>query len=151
MTQPTHLPRGTTLAAALAALLTAATVASPGHAQDAAYKGAERDFQSFCASCHGWGGAGGGPVADVLSVEPPNLTLIAHRNGGTFPEDKVYKTIDGLGMPRAHGTKQMPVWGVWFAYEAIAHSLHTGDKTPPPEKIDKRIRGLVAFLKSIQE
>lgn len=124
---------------------------SLSQAAEDTHKTAAQDFQSFCATCHGWGGAGGGPVADVLSVEPPNLTLIAHRNGGVFPAEKVYKTIDGLEMPRAHGTKQMPVWGVWFAYEAIADSLHTGDRTPPPEKIDKRIKGLVAFLKSIQE
>ena len=123
----------------------------PSHASDDLEKTGAKDFQAFCATCHGWGGAGAGPVADVLSVEPPNLTLIADRNGGVFPTEKVYKQIDGLEMPRAHGTKQMPVWGVWFAYEAIADSLHTGDKTPPPEKIDKRIRGLVAFLASIQE
>ncbi len=151
MNQPTRSRTGISIAAALAVLFAAAALTSPAHAQDETYKSAQRDFQSFCATCHGWGGAGGGPVAEVLSVEPPNLTLIAHRNGGTFPDEKVYKTIDGLGMPRAHGTKQMPVWGVWFAYEAIADSLHTGDKTPPPEKIDKRIRGLVAFLESIQE
>ncbi|MCP5080660.1 MAG: c-type cytochrome [Alphaproteobacteria bacterium] len=151
MNRPTNSRTGTSIAAALAVFLAGVTMSSPSSAQDEAHKSAERDFQSFCASCHGWGGAGGGPVADVLSVEPPNLTLIAHRNGGTFPAKKVYKTIDGLEMPRAHGNKQMPVWGVWFAYEAIADSLHTGDKTPPPEKIDKRIRGLVAFLKSVQE
>ncbi len=126
-------------------------VFSPAQSEDDLQKLGAQDFQMFCATCHGWGGAGGGPVADVLSVEPPNLTLIAHRNGGTFPNEKVYKVIDGVEMPRAHGTKQMPVWGVWFAYEAIADSLHTGDKTPPPEKIDKRIKGLVAFLESIQE
>ena len=151
MIRPFNRRTATSTAALFALILTAVTVSSPSHAQDEAHKSAERDFQTFCASCHGWGGAGGGPVAEVLSVEPPNLTLIANRNGGTFPEEQVYKTIDGLEMPRAHGTKQMPVWGVWFAYEAIADSLDTGDKTPPPEKIDKRIRGLVAFLKSIQE
>ena len=131
--------------------LAACTLPPLPAAADDTHKIAAQDFKSFCATCHGWGGAGGGPVADVLTVEPPNLTLIAHRNGGTFPDEKVYKTIEGLEMPRAHGTKQMPVWGVWFAYEAIADSLHTGDRTPPPEKIDKRIRGLVAYLKSIQE
>lgn len=149
MTQP--MISRNRMAAVFAGLLAAAAMATPSHGQDDPLKDGERDFQSFCASCHGWGGAGEGPVAEVLSVEPPNLTLIANRNGGKFPADKVYKIIDGLEMPRAHGTKQMPVWGVWFAYEAIADSLNTGDKTPPPEKIDKRIRGLVAFLESIQE
>ncbi len=142
--------RASGIAAVSALMLTAGALSSRAVADDT-HKEAQKDFQSFCASCHGWGGAGGGPVADVLKVEPPNLRLIANRNGGTFPADKVYSTIEGLEMPRAHGTKQMPVWGLWFAYEAIADSLHTGDKTPPPEKIDKRIRGLVAYLESIQE
>lgn len=151
MTQLMKSRTRTTIAALCTSVLAAVALTPSAHAQDDLVKTGERDFQTFCATCHGWGGAGGGPVAEVLSVEPPNLTLIANRNGGTFPADKIYKSIEGLEMPRAHGTKQMPVWGVWFAYEAIADSLNTGDKTPPPEKIDKRIRGLVAFLKSIQE
>ena len=42
---------------------------SLSQAADDTHKTAAQDFQSFCATCHGWGGAGGGPVADVLSVE----------------------------------------------------------------------------------
>ena len=86
----------------------------------------------------------------MLKVRPPDLTLIAQRNGGTFPADAVYKSIEGLDMPQAHGTKQMPVWGIWYTYEALADSLHTGDTTPSEEKIAKRIRGIVAYLESIQ-
>ncbi len=121
-------------------------------AAEDALKIAAQDFQSSCASCHGWGGAGDGPVADVLTIKPPDLTRIAQRNGGSFAADEVYKSIEGLDMPRAHGTKQMPVWGRWFSHEAIADSLYTGDSsTPPLEKVAKRIRGLVAYLKSIQQ
>lgn len=115
------------------------------------HKVAEQDFRANCASCHGWGGAGDGPTADVLKVRPPDLTRIAHRNGGTFPAEAVYTAIEGTEMPKAHGTRQMPVWGLWFIYEAIADSLHTGDTKPPVEKVEKRIRAMIAYLESIQD
>ena len=109
----------------------------------------EMDYRTYCAPCHGMTGIGDGPVASELNNAPADLTKLTGGNQLSF--DEVKMIVDGRDMPRAHGTSEMPVWGVWFAYEAIADSLHTGDKTPPPEKIDKRIKGLVAFLKSIQE
>ncbi len=124
------------------------TVAVAG---EEAHKVAVQDFRSHCASCHGWGGAGNGPVADVLKVRPPDLTRIAHRNGGTFPAYVIYKSIEGTSMPLAHGTTQMPVWGLWFTYQEVADSLLTGDTKPVDEKVAKRINGIVAYLESIQE
>lgn len=139
-------------AAGIAAILSI-LCAMPLSAQSPAseQKTAEQDFRANCASCHGWSGAGDGPVADVLTVRPPDLTRIAERNGGTFPADAVYKMIDGTDMPKAHGTKQMPVWGLWFVYEAIADSLQTGDTKPPVEKVEERIKAMVAYLESIQQ
>lgn len=112
---------------------------------------AVRDFQTYCASCHGVTGEGDGPVAPELKVSPPDLTRIADRNGGTFPGEEVYKKVFGLDMPAAHGTREMPVWGFWFSTEEIAESLNTGDETPPLDRVDKRIRGIAAYLESIQK
>lgn len=120
-------------------------------AADDAHKAAMQDFQANCSPCHGWGGAGDGPVASVLKVAPPDLTKIAQRNGGKFPTHAVLKMIDGTGMPQAHGTKQMPVWGGWFTFEAMAEALDTGDKSPVMEKVDARLHALVAYLESIQQ
>ena len=54
-------------------------------------------------------------------------------------------------MPKAHGTRRMPVWGAWFSAEAVADSVYSGEKRPPPEEITRRIRRLVTYLETLQE
>ena len=139
---------GSAASAVIAAVL---AISTPAAAEEDASGDAERDFRAYCASCHGWNGDGNGPVADVLKVRPPDLTRIAARNGGTFPVDAVAQVIDGAGMPMAHGTTQMPVWGLWFTYQEVAETLHTGDKKPVAERVAERISGLVAYLQTIQQ
>jgi hypothetical protein len=41
----------------------------------------------------------------------PDLTLLARRHGGTFPEDEVRKIIDGRTTLPPHGSREMSVWG----------------------------------------
>ena len=60
-------------------------------AQDAA-EGAVIYMQR-CATCHGAGGQGDGPMAPALVVQPVDLTALAARNGGTFPVVRVVKRI----------------------------------------------------------
>ena len=150
-----HLPSflRLTLPGCFLLAMIAVTVAMPAFAEAATdeHELAAQDFRSNCAACHGETGIGDGPVAGVLIVRPPDLTLMAQRNGGTFPTEAVYKRIYGLDMPQSHGTREMPVWGLWFSSDAIAESLHTGDTTLPPEKVEKRIRALVGYLESIQQ
>jgi len=67
-----------------------------------------------CASCHGVDGRGGGPVAAVLAVPPPDLTTIAARGDGTFPRAYVIAVIAGEREVPAHGTREMPVWSQRF-------------------------------------
>ena len=38
---------------------------------------------------------GGGPLTQLLTVKPTDLTRLAERNNGRFPTDKVVETIDG--------------------------------------------------------
>src|SRR5688572_28600683 len=73
-------------------------------------------FELYCASCHGRDGRGGGPVAPALKTPPPDLTLSARRNGGTFPRVRVESFVTGDLTPTtpAHGSKGMPVWGPIF-------------------------------------
>jgi hypothetical protein len=77
-------------------------------------------------------------MASVLSKRPADLTLIARRNGGTFPADIVAKAIDGRSPVKGHGGGEMPVWGDAFSKSA--------DPTPVAEKIAR----LVTYLESIQ-
>ena len=68
-------------------------------------------FNQHCAVCHGKDAKGAGPAADALKKSPADLTQIARRNNGTFPELKVEEVIEGLALMPAHGTREMPMWG----------------------------------------
>lgn len=71
-------------------------------------------YMAYCASCHGPKGLGDGPVATDLKVPVPDLTQLAKRNQGVFPDVRVAQIIQGEGGARAHGGVDMPVWGPVF-------------------------------------
>src|SRR5205085_2315129 len=89
------------------------SAAAPTAAAPAARDGAAL-FKTYCAACHGEAATGAGPAAIAMKVAPPNLTKIAARNGGKFPDERVRQIVLGKG-PAAHGERNMPVWGDVFA------------------------------------
>ncbi len=98
-------------------------------------------FMRYCAACHGREGRGDGPVAPGLVKKPVDLTALAAKNSGTFPFDKVAKSIDGRETGRAHGTPDMPVWGEVFGKT-------TGTESPTVEGAVKRITNYVWSIQS---
>jgi mono/diheme cytochrome c family protein len=74
-------------------------------------------YQRYCASCHGLDGKGNGPVATTMKAHPTDLTTLARRAGGRFDERDVIAIIDGRRDVTAHGSRDMPVWGVIFDQE----------------------------------
>jgi mono/diheme cytochrome c family protein len=92
-------------------------------AQNLSSYGGPALYVHYCASCHGAGGQGDGPVAPALKVKVPDLTRIAHRHGDTFPIGDLRVTIDGREVLPAHGTRTMPVWGQQFDERAISRLL----------------------------
>ena len=104
-------------------------------------------FLRYCAACHGPEAKGDGVVATYLQPKPPDLTLMASRNGGAFPMDRVVKTIDGREMLRAHGEPVMPVWG-----QILSEEL--GSKGKPRPAIERRVQGTIFtiadYLRTIQ-
>jgi nucleotide-binding universal stress UspA family protein/mono/diheme cytochrome c family protein len=98
-------------------------------------------YRTYCASCHGVAARGDGPLASAMARRPADLTEIAKRNGGLFPTELVFRTIDGKKPVRGHGGPDMPVWG-----DAFARSRRGGD----PEQVKQLIESLVAYLESIQ-
>ena len=52
-------------------------------------------YDAYCASCHGQGGKGNGPAAPALKVAPTDMTQLAAKNGGIFPENHVAEVIKG--------------------------------------------------------
>jgi len=71
-------------------------------------------YRTYCASCHGVDGKGAGPAASALKKAVPDLTQIAKRNKGKFPDFRVTHIIDGYEVEAAHGSRDMPVWGDYF-------------------------------------
>jgi len=110
----------------------------------------EQDFQFHCAACHGADGKGDGPVARALKIEPPDLTRIAERNGGVFPEAVIFGTISGLDMPVSHGTREMPIWGDLFIGETIPGLPSIADAQEATAEVTDRIRRLVKYIEAIQ-
>ena len=88
-------------------------------------------------------GRGDGPVAALMNVSVPDLTRIAVRRGGSFPEEEIARIIDGLSPLAAHGTRNMPVWGYEF-YDPRLEDRKA--ETQVTERVDR----LVAHLASIQ-
>jgi mono/diheme cytochrome c family protein len=80
-------------------------------AQDQDHDLGKVEYQSKCASCHGSDAKGDGPIADQLKTPPADLTQLAKKNGGVFPLSAVYEKIDGRQEVKAHGRRDMPVWG----------------------------------------
>lgn len=84
---------------------------------------AERDsgkqmYLKYCGSCHGREGKGNGTVSRTMKVKVADLTVLAKKNKGVYPLDDVMATIDGRRFVRAHGDRDMPVWGEVFQSEA---------------------------------
>jgi len=71
-------------------------------------------YLQYCSSCHGRTGMGDGPVSEDLKAKIPDLTILAQKNRGIYPLDDVMATIDGRRLVRAHGDREMPVWGEIF-------------------------------------
>jgi mono/diheme cytochrome c family protein len=100
-------------------------------------------YLRHCAACHGELGTGDGPVAASLQPPPTDLTAIARRAGGRFDERRVMQVIDGRALVAAHGTRNMPVWGVVFE-EELEGEPYSGYTSL------LRSRSLTDYLRSIQ-
>ena len=100
------------------------------------------DYRTYCASCHGVDARGDGPLAENLRFVPPDLTLLARRNGGDYPADLAARIVDGREPIEGHGGPDMPVWGDAFK------NPETGFDD---EMVRRKIQSVVDFLKTLQQ
>ncbi|HXA84251.1 MAG TPA: c-type cytochrome [Candidatus Dormibacteraeota bacterium] len=97
-------------------------------------------YRAHCASCHGSEGKSDGPVAAAITAKMPDLSTIAHRNGGIFPTSRVRKIIVGDEVILGHGSREMPIWGPIF------HQVEA-DR----DYGEVRLQNITDYLKSIQK
>lgn len=99
-------------------------------------------YQIHCQGCHGKSGRGDGPMAEALETAPSDLTRLSRENDSKFPYDEVFEVIDGREEVRAHGTREMPVWGITFQDPERDSNQE--------EEVRARIRDLVLYLQTLQ-
>jgi len=98
-------------------------------------------YMDRCSACHGEDGKGNGPAVGALRNAPGDLTLLAARNGGTFPEERVKNIVGGWANLTVHGSREMPIWGTLFFA-----------KSPADQQVAaERFKSLVSYLQSIQQ
>ncbi len=112
----------------------------------------QREFNSSCSACHGVEADGKGPMAGLMTMEVPDLTMLAKNNGGVFPMERVYSIIDGRADVASHGTRDMPIWGARYKRMMA--------EQPANEMLDDqtfgamaraRILAIVDYLYSVQQ
>ncbi|HTQ86297.1 MAG TPA: c-type cytochrome [Candidatus Solibacter sp.] len=97
-------------------------------------------YHAYCAVCHGKEGKGNGPAAPQLKQQPADLTTLAKRHDGKFPDEYVASVLRfGIKSP-THGTSDMPTWGPLFS------AVSNRDK----DQVQIRIYNLTAYIKSLQ-
>ena len=80
-------------------------------------------FMENCAICHGADAKGDGEMARAMATPPKDLTLIAVRNGDSFPRAKILSIIDGYAKSDLDGPN-MPEFGALLEGDLIP--LDTG-------------------------
>lgn len=136
----------------LATVFLAAVIVSSSGISFAVEKGdkvdrGKREYDANCAICHGAAAKGDGPYREFIS-KIPDLTVLAKNNKGVFPINRVYEIIDGRQVIKAHGTRDMPIWG--REYSIAAAEFH-GDVDYDQEAfVRTRILSLIDYLYRIQ-
>ena len=101
-------------------------------------------FVQYCSACHGMDASGNGQAAPALRPPPSDLRRIAQRRGGQFPAAEIAAYIDGRAFVRAHGSREMPVWGERFAQQVDGGSV--GE-----EVVRGHLLILIDYLQSLQQ
>lgn len=108
----------------------------------------DKEYRIACLNCHGAGGKGDGPMAELLKKKPSDLTMLAKNNRGEYPFLRVYQTIDGRVVVLGHGDRAMPIWGKRYLeedYERYRTDFGAEDV------VRGRILQLVYYVQTLQQ
>jgi hypothetical protein len=101
-----------------------------------------KQYLQHCAACHGVNGDGHGPLEYELRAPPADLRLLSRKYGNPLPEDQIARFMDGRADVKAHGPRDMPVWG----WEMWQNPEGTGN----PNQVSDSVAHLIHYLQSIQ-
>lgn len=135
--------------AAIAVLAASSVHSETGNAKESVITLGKSAFDAHCTVCHGEDAKGGGEVAEILAVKPPDLTLLSKGADGKFPFSNVYEVIVlGMDAP-GHGPSKMPIWGDYFLADALED--RGVSKSDAITIAAGRALSLAYFLETIQE
>jgi len=98
----------------------------------------EELYKQHCVACHGSDLKGTGPAPYPFQT-PPDLTTLAQRHGGKFPDAYVSNVLrSGVEIP-AHGPADMPIWGADFSTDRLNEA-----------QVTSRIENLTNYIKLLQ-
>lgn len=101
-----------------------------------------RLYLRHCAACHGIKGDGHGPLEHELTTPPTDLRLLSRKYGKPLPEDQIARFLNGRADVKAHGPRDMPVWGE----EMWRYPEGTGN----PNQVSDSVAHVIHYLDSIQ-
>ena len=79
------------------------------------------------------------PGCASTAQRPADLTQLARKNGGNFPELHVMNYIKGQDAVAAHGSRDMPVWGSIFSQMSSNQDL-----------VQVRVYALLKYIEEVQ-
>jgi CxxC motif-containing protein (DUF1111 family) len=126
-------------------------VLSPQVATAEEFNLGQHEYMNSCAQCHGADGRGQGPLAGFLTETLPDLTTLQRDNDGVFPLARLYEVVDGRVDIGAHGSREMPAWGLRYDRQAPAY---LGEMWMPGDReafVRGRILALVEYISTLQE
>ena len=109
----------------------------------------KREYDANCAVCHGVKGRGDGPYAGIVNTRIPDVATLAKRNNGVFPFARVYETVDGTQVVKAHGTRDMPIWGNDYKVKGAEYYMEV--PYDPEMYVRARILALTEYVYRLQE
>jgi mono/diheme cytochrome c family protein len=108
----------------------------------------KREYTENCAVCHGKTGKGDGPYAGLGNTRVSDLTVLSKGNKGVFPFARVYEVIDGRQAVKAHGPRDMPIWGTEYQVKAAEYYMELD--YDPNVYVRARILALIDYLNRLQ-
>jgi len=108
------------------------------------------EFMNSCAQCHGVAGQGDGVIAGFLNTRVPDLTTLQKDNGGVFPFAQVFGLVQGSDAAGAHGTSEMPAWGLRYSAQAPQMLGWDFSRADQAVFVQARILALVEYISTLQ-
>ena len=108
----------------------------------------KRLYDGNCAVCHGPRGKGDGPYKSYLTQSPADITVLAKKNNGVFPVERIYQVIDGRWEVGAHGPREMPIWGYGYVFKPAEANPESPFEME--SSVRTRILALVEYIYRLQ-